>query len=58
MNELMKQYGIDEVFYKRYIQENARQRLGMEMHKFLFFKEGRFINPMKKNEILQTYCEE
>lgn len=54
----MKQYGIDEVFYKRYIQENARQRLGMEMHKFLFFKEGRFINPMKKNEILQTYCEE
>ncbi len=62
MNEFCKTDVIDfcenESFYKRYIDQNARQRLGMDILKFLYFKEGSFINPMKKAQILKTYIEE
>ncbi len=47
-----------ETFYNRYIVENAKQHLGIDMMRFLMFKEGKFINPMKKNEILQQYIKE
>ena len=49
---------ISKSFKRRYLEENARQRLGMEMQKFLLFREGKFINPLKKNELLQEYFKE
>ena len=58
MQELIEKYNIEKTFYKRYFEENARQRLGMEMLAFLLFKKGKFINPMKKNEILKAYIKE
>ncbi len=58
MQELKEKYNISETFYKRYIEENAKKRLGTEMTSFLLFKKGKFINPMKKNEILKKYIEE
>lgn len=58
MQELKEKYNTSNIFYRRYIEENAKQRLGMEMQKFLLFREGKFINPMKKNEILQEYIKE
>ncbi len=45
-------------FYKRYIEENAVSRMRIEMLRFLWFKEGHFINPMKKKEIFDNYVEE
>lgn len=58
MQELLKKHNCSEIFYKRYIEENAKQRLGMEMQKFLLFKVGKFINPMKKNEVLKQYIDD
>ncbi len=58
MQELIEKYNIKKLFYKRYFEENAKQRLRMEMLAFLLFKNGRFINPMKKEEFLKTYAKE
>ncbi len=49
---------ISEVLYKRYFEQNALNRIGMEMLKFMWFKEGKFINPMKRNEVFEQYIEE
>lgn len=45
-------------FYKRYIEENAVSRMRIEILRFLWFREGHFINPMKRNEIFNNYVEE
>ena len=58
MQILKEKNKISDVFYKRYFEENAKQRLGMEMQKFLLFREGKFINPLKKNELLKQYIGE
>lgn len=55
MQEFSAQYEITPIFYKRYIEQNALNRMAMEMLKFMWFKEGQFINPMKKNAILEAY---
>ena len=51
-------YNYSKIFHKRYIEENALSRMAMEMLKFMWFKEGKFLNPTKKNEILKQYIEE
>ena len=58
MQELKEKYNISEVFYKRYFEQNALNRMAMEMLKFMWFKEGTFINPMKKNTVLEQYINE
>ena len=58
MQELKEKYCISEVFYKRYFEQNALNRMAMEMLKFMWFKEGSFINPMKKNMVLEQYINE
>lgn len=55
---LTEQYKISEIFNKRYFEQNAQNRMAMEMLKFMWFKEGKFLNPTKKNEILKQYIEE
>ena len=51
-------YDISDVFYKRYFEQNSLNRMAMEMLKFMWFKEGTFLNPMKRNEILKQYIED
>lgn len=58
MQELIKKYEISDVFYKRYFEQNAINKLSMSMLKFMWFKEGTFLNPMKKNEHLQNFIKE
>ena len=58
MQATLKKENISKVFYKRYFEQNALNRLGMEMLKFMWFKEGKFINPLKKNDIIKQYIDE
>lgn len=58
MNELLKKYNVSTSFYNRYFELNAINRLGNELYRFMNFKEGAFINPLKKHEYLQQYIKE
>lgn len=58
MQKLQEKYNITEVFYKRYFEQNALNRMAMEMLKFMWFREGTFINPMKKDIIFEKYINE
>lgn len=51
-------YNISKTFYNRYFELNAINRLGNELFRFMNFKEGKFINPMKKDEYIKQYVEE
>lgn len=51
-------YNISDSFYRRYFEQNALNRFGMEALKFIWFKEGKFLNPMKKEQIIHEYIEE
>ena len=54
MQKLQEKYNISEVFHKRYFEQNALNRMAMEMLKFMWFKEGTFINPMKNTLLHHT----
>ncbi len=58
MQETITKQEISKTFYKRYIEQNATNRLSVDMLKFMWFKEGKFIHPMKKDETLQKYIQE
>ena len=58
MNISEKNNEISKIFYKRYFEQNAINKIANEMTKFLWFKEGHFINPLKKEEIAKKYAEE
>ena len=58
LNNIKEKYHISESFYRRYFEQNALNRFGMESLKFIWFKEGKFLNPMKKEIILQDYINE
>ncbi len=47
-----------ETFYNRYIKENAKNRYGIELSKFMWFKEGKFLNPIKKDIYLEQFEKE
>lgn len=52
------QRNISKTFYNRYFELNAINRLGNEIFRFMNFKEGKFINPMKKAEYVKQYADE
>ena len=59
MNDGLKEkYNISETFYNRYIKENAQNRFGIELAKFMWFKEGKFLVPTKKDYYLEQFEEE
>lgn len=58
MQELMEKYNISEIFFERYFKENAENRFGIELSKFMWYKIGKFINPMKKNTVLNEFIKE
>ena len=58
MQELLKQYNISKSFFNRYFELNAINRLGNELYRFMNFKEGKFINPMKKQQYIEEYVKE
>lgn len=58
MKELLEKYNISKPFYNRYFELNAINRLGNELFKFMNFKEGKFINPLKKNQYVEQYIQE
>ena len=48
MKEMFKKYNISKNFHKKYFQENSINRYGIELNKFMWFKEGKFLPPPKK----------
>lgn len=58
MKELIKKYKVKKTFYNRYFELNAINRLGNELYRYMNFREGNFINPLKKNEYLEKYIDE
>lgn len=58
MNELLKKYNVSKSFYNRYFELNAINRLGNELFRFMNFKEGKFINPLKKDFYIKEYVKE
>lgn len=58
MQDFVKQYAISETFFERYFKENAESRFCIELSKFMWYKLGKFINPMKKNEVLNNFIKE
>ena len=58
MKELLEKYNISKSFYNRYFELNAINRLGNELFRFMNFKEGKFINPMKKQQYIEDYIKE
>lgn len=58
MKQQEEKYKISKTFYNRYFELNAINRLGNELFRFMNFKEGKFINPMKKDEYIKQYVEE
>ena len=55
MKQQEEKYKISKTFYNRYFELNAINRLGNELFRFMNFKEGKFINPMKKDEYIKQY---
>ena len=58
MNLNEKKENISKSFYKRYFEQNAINRIADELLKFLWFKEGHFIHPAKKDAYIKKYTEE
>ena len=58
MEKLLEKYNVSKTFFNRYFELNAINRLGNEMYRFMNFKEGKFINPLKKQEYIEKYVEE
>ena len=58
MLEALKKYNVSKTFFNRYFELNAINRLGNELYRFMNFKEGKFINPMKKQQYIEDYVKE
>ena len=54
----LEKYNISKAFFNRYFELNAINRLGNELFRFMNFKEGKFINPMKKQQYIEEYVKE
>ena len=58
MLEALKKYNVSKPFFNRYFELNAINRLGNELYRFMNFKEGKFINPLKKQKYIEEYVKE
>lgn len=58
MENLIEKYNISDGFYYRYFRQNAEFRYGVEMLKFLYFKQGKFLNPRNKDIYIEQYTQE
>ncbi len=58
MKNLISKYNISDIFYKRYFEQNALNRLSVTMLKFMWFREGKFLNPMKQKEHIENFIKE
>ena len=58
MKNLIKKYNISNIFFDRYLQQNALNRYVVEMTKFMWKKEGKFLNPLKKDEYIEQFIKE
>lgn len=58
INRYIYIYKISEIFFERYFKENAENRFGIQLSKFMWYKTGKFINPMKKNAVLSDFIKE
>ena len=55
MKNIKIKNSIDNTFYNRYFLENAKSKLGIKIMKFMWFREGEFINPQNKNLYLDKF---
>ena len=53
-----EKYNITDNFYRRYIKENSENRFGIELAKFMWFKEGKFLPPQQKKIYLEQFEQE
>ncbi len=58
MLPLKEKYNIEPSFYKRYFEQNAKIKFAIQSLKFMWFKEGKFLNPLKKEQILNEFTNE
>lgn len=58
MQTLVEKYNIKDSFLTRYFEENAENRFGIELLKFMWNREGKFLNPQKKGQYLKEYISE
>ncbi len=58
MQELIKKYNITKTFLRRYLKENAENRFGTELQRFMWYKEGKFLNPQKKDFYIESFIKE
>lgn len=58
METLINKYYIQGSLFKRYFIENAENRFGVELSKFMWFRDGEFLNPQKKSYYLDKYSKE
>lgn len=58
MQDLITKYNISDTFYNRYFVINAENRLMVELSKFLWFKVGKLLNPLKKKMYIEEFLNE
>ncbi len=58
MQELKQKFNISESFFNRYFKENAQNRFGIELSKFLWYKIGKFLNPQKHEFYLNEFIKD
>ncbi len=56
MEELIKKYNIEPVFYRRYFRYGAEMLYAFLLQNFFLFKKGKFLNPIKKKEYFDKLC--
>lgn len=49
---------MDKIFYRRYVEANARYRFAAENLAFMFWRRGSFCDPRKSQDILQQFAAE
>ena len=58
LEQLKEKYNISESFFRRYFEQNALNRFGTSSLKFMWFKEGTFLNPIKKNNYIDNFIKD
>lgn len=56
LEDEIKKYNISDTFYKRYFQQNAINHYANELMKFMWFKEGKFLNPKNQWQYINEFA--
>ena len=57
MDNLIEKYNINPTFYRRYFRYGAEIEYVFLMQNFMLFRKGKFLNPQKKAQYIDEFCE-